>query len=211
MTKKVEIKANILKNFIENAPFDGWNENNIASTIKAEGLEEGYAEVLFPEGIRSLNNDIAKQCASLVNKQIKGLNLKGLRVPEKVEKLCHLKILTYHEIFGGNKEALKKYFASSLNPNNTLNSFKYIFEFSSDVWNFLGDKSTDFSYYTKRLSLSKIYSEAALYSLSDESEGLELTAQFLKRTIDGLMKFHRLKQKFLDIIPSNRIFKRKRA
>lgn len=55
------------------------------------------------------------------------------------------------------------------------------------IWRAIGDRSADFSWYTKRASLAAIYGATMLYWLRDDSEGAEETLRFLDRRIEALM------------------------
>lgn len=199
--KKNQNKEKLLARFIENTPFIGWNIENLEKSCEELELGHDYHEIIFPAGLHDISQYISDECNKNSFKKLEKQDLNNLRISEKVEIALHTKIMEYHN-FLGNKEALKKFLGYSIAPTNIGNSSKNIFNFSNDVWRMLEDKSTDFSYYTKRLSMSGIYSKAFLYSISDESPELENTRKFLKRTIDGLMKFHKLKSKVLNLLPN---------
>ncbi len=55
------------------------------------------------------------------------------------------------------------------------------------IWRAIGDRSADFSWYTKRASLGAVYGATLLYWLNDDSEDDARTAEFLDRRIEALM------------------------
>lgn len=57
---------------------------------------------------------------------------------------------------------------------------------SDDIWYLAGDKSVDFSWYTKRASLSVIYSTSELFMTNDKSPGFVDTHSFMLRRLDEL-------------------------
>jgi ubiquinone biosynthesis protein COQ9 len=61
------------------------------------------------------------------------------------------------------------------------------------MWRAAGDRSSDFSYYTKRATLAGVYGATFAYWLSDSSEGHQATWTFLGHRIDNVMQFERLK------------------
>ena len=61
------------------------------------------------------------------------------------------------------------------------------------MWRAAGDKSSDFSYYTKRAMLSGVYGATFLYWLSDASEGNSATWAFLDKRIDNVMQIERFR------------------
>ena len=59
----------------------------------------------------------------------------------------------------------------------------------------LGDTSTDINWYTKRATLSGVYSATVLYWLGDDSPGNAATWDFLDRRIDDVMSIEKMKAK----------------
>ena len=64
------------------------------------------------------------------------------------------------------------------------------------IWTALGDSSRDVNWYTKRLTLSAVYSATVLYWLGDQSEGHADTWAFLDRRIEDVMRFEKAKADF---------------
>jgi ubiquinone biosynthesis protein COQ9 len=60
----------------------------------------------------------------------------------------------------------------------------------------IGDKSTDFSFYTKRFSLAAVYSSTLLFWLNDTSSDQEETSFFLDRRLNDISKISNLKKPF---------------
>ena len=63
------------------------------------------------------------------------------------------------------------------------------------MWNALEDTSTDSNWYTKRATLSAVYSSTILFWLGDESLGSKDTWDFLDRRIKNVMAFEKTKAK----------------
>ncbi|MDP2738975.1 MAG: COQ9 family protein, partial [Pseudorhodobacter sp.] len=66
---------------------------------------------------------------------------------------------------------------------------------SDAIWRALGDSSQDFNWYSKRLSLSAVYSACVLYWMGDSSEGRRDTLEFIDRRIENVMQFEKVKGK----------------
>lgn len=65
-------------------------------------------------------------------------------------------------------------------------------ELCDDIWWRAGDTSTDFNWYTKRISLAAIYSATELFMLQDKSPNFQETEQFLDRRLQDLQGFPQL-------------------
>ena len=68
------------------------------------------------------------------------------------------------------------------------------------MWRAAGDRSSDFSYYTKRATLAGVYGATFAYWLSDSSEGHAATWTFLDNRIDNVMQFEKFKGAAKDAI-----------
>ena len=204
-------KKQVKHEFLNNLAFDGWNQAALEKAVESLGKEKIYAEILFPGGIKEFTKFFADECNEKLEERAKDILATEMRLSEKVEEIIFEKIKIYHDEIG-SLSGVQKFSGYCACPNNLTFTMQNIYEFSSEVWYMLKDKSTDFSYYTKRISLGTIYSNCFLYSISDDSENLEKTRAYIKRNIDGLMKFNKLKQKFKNLTPSSKFeFKNKSA
>ncbi len=60
------------------------------------------------------------------------------------------------------------------------------------IWRAAGDRSADFSWYTKRLILAGVYGATLLRWLTDASEDDQATLAFLDRRLDGVARLGKL-------------------
>ena len=63
------------------------------------------------------------------------------------------------------------------------------------IWHAAGDRSADFSWYTKRAILAAVYSATVLYWLRDTSEDDAATLAFLDRRLAGVGRIGRLRRR----------------
>jgi ubiquinone biosynthesis protein COQ9 len=184
-----------MQSFLKNAVFEGWGNTNFNKTA-AELFEYGYIEAIFPDGINSFNQYVISLIDDAFVRNIKKIDISKLKHREKVSNILNIRIKTLHDFFGStpkSKEVFKKFIANfSLQPVKAITSH---FEAVDSFWHLAGDKSADFSYYTKRLTLSYIYSSAIIYSLNDASENFTDTQKFIERRIDDVMKINNIKAK----------------
>jgi ubiquinone biosynthesis protein COQ9 len=87
----------------------------------------------------------------------------------------------------GHKEAVGRAIALLSLPQNAPVAARTAFRTVDTIWRAIGDRSSDFSWYTKRASLGAIYAATLLYWLNDDSEDDARTAAFLDRRIEALM------------------------
>lgn len=69
-------------------------------------------------------------------------------------------------------------------PSYVPNSLKELARLSDEIWFLSGDKSVDSSWYTKRATLSMIYTSTELFMTNDASPNFVDTKQFLSRRLE---------------------------
>lgn len=67
-------------------------------------------------------------------------------------------------------------------------SLRELGSLSDEIWYLAGDTAVDFSYYTKRASLSTVYASTELFMTTDTSTDFALTEEFLERRLDAVQK-----------------------
>ena len=71
-------------------------------------------------------------------------------------------------------------------PSHVSPSLAELARLADEIWHLAGDKSVDFSWYTKRATLSAVYSSAELYMTTDKSAAFADTEHFVDRRLEDL-------------------------
>jgi hypothetical protein len=74
-----------------------------------------------------------------------------------------------------------------------LQGIKSCYKIADFIWYELNDQSTDFNFYTKRMTLSKIILRSSLVFVKDESQNFNKTKNFVDSQIAKVMKFEKCK------------------
>jgi ubiquinone biosynthesis protein COQ9 len=98
----------------------------------------------------------------------------------RVEALTWERLIANKDVIHRWQEAL----AIMAQPSNVPASLKELAMLSDEIWFLSGDTSVDHSWYTKRASLSTIYSTSELFMTNDRSPGFIETNSFLRRRIE---------------------------
>ncbi len=93
------------------------------------------------------------------------------------------------------KEAIRRALAVLALPQNARAAAACTARTVDAIWHAAGDRSADFSWYTKRAILAVIYSATILYWLRDTSEDDAATLAFLDRRLAGLGRVYRLRKR----------------
>jgi ubiquinone biosynthesis protein COQ9 len=60
-------------------------------------------------------------------------------------------------------------------PQNVGSALTELHKLSDEIWYLAGDRSVDFSWYTKRATLSTVYASTELFMTTDKSENFKDT------------------------------------
>ena len=197
-----ENKQRILAEFLQICKFDGWNEKSLQKAIKNCAISENFLPLIFE------NN-----CLSLAEFYIESYNQKAAEKILNVENFSSKKIrdkirLSLYERFEveiNNKIQLQRLINFYLNPKNFLSinfgprpmiaALKASYLVADSIWKNINDQSTDFNFYTKRLTLAKIILRSLDVFVKDESPFFQKTKDFIDLEIDSVMRFEKHKSK----------------
>jgi ubiquinone biosynthesis protein COQ9 len=111
----------------------------------------------------------------------------------KVRDRIRSMILYRLEVTTPAREAVRKALAILAMPQNLGLGLRTGWRSADVMWRLAGDTATDYNHYTKRLTLSGVYTTTLLAWLDDESEGFADTAAFLDRRLGDVLKFEKWK------------------
>jgi ubiquinone biosynthesis protein COQ9 len=92
-----------------------------------------------------------------------------------------------------DKEAVHRGATLFALPMHAADGAKLVWGTVDQIWDALGDTSDDVNWYTKRATLSGVYSATVLYWLGDNSADHEKTWEFLDRRIEDVMRIEKVK------------------
>jgi ubiquinone biosynthesis protein COQ9 len=95
------------------------------------------------------------------------------------------------EVLAPYKEAARRAAAFLSQPQNATLAAKLLMTTVDAIWRAAGDRSSDFSYYTKRAMLAGVYGTTLAYWFSDSSDGHSSTWTFLGHRIDNVMQIEK--------------------
>jgi ubiquinone biosynthesis protein COQ9 len=92
-----------------------------------------------------------------------------------------------------HKDAARRAAAFLAQPQNAPLAASLMMRSVDLMWRAAGDRSSDFSYYTKRALLAGVYGATLVHWLSDSSEAHADTWTFLDRRIEDVMQIEKLR------------------
>ena len=182
MSEDIRIKDKIIASALKNINFDGWSEKSILSGFEECNVDKSKYIDFFPNGILDAILHFASYTDRLMLEKYKKTKLDLDRVPEKIKFL----LIARFEILNPNKEAVRKSLVIASLPQNAKFAIKSLYETTDVIWRTLGDKATDFSFYTKRGTLAGVYSSTLMSWLGSYDPNLKKLEEFLDRRLDNV-------------------------
>ncbi len=194
MTKtdpSLKARRALLKAALLHAPFDGWTSSVLKQAAKDAKLPGGAEELYFPGGPLEMIEFWNAECDYQVKKDLAKLDLPNMRIRDKVTA----GVLSRFYAIGPHEEAARRAIARTALPDGLSLSPKILWAASDMIWRAIGDKSTDFNYYTKRTTLSAVISTSLAAWLSDDDPHKGKARKFLDARIENVMQFEKAKFK----------------
>lgn len=183
-------KSRLLGAALAHVPFDGWSDVTLRAAVADSGTAAGLAAGLFPRGGIDLAAAYHKWGDQSLRAELAQADLSALRFRERVTQAVRLRL----ELV--DKEAVRRGVALFALPQHALEGAALIWGTADTIWTALNDTSRDINWYSKRATLSAVYSSTVLYWMGDSSEGNAETWAFLDRRIENVMQFEKIKAGF---------------
>jgi len=168
--------------------FDGWSPATFAAACADADVDPQFAESLFPRGAVDLALAYHARGDAEMVARIKREPLDGLRFRDRVAAAVRYRLEAVED-----KEAVRRGTTLFALPMYAADGARAVWGTADLIWDTLGDSSDDFNWYSKRATLSGVYSATVLYWLGDSSEDHAETWAFLDRRIDDVMKIEKVK------------------
>ncbi len=177
---------------------NGWSEN-ILDDLAKNKINSSDLLALFAGSYKNLLKFSLEDVNSKLRHNVKNINIINFPLHKRIKKILikRLEILEKDKIF------YKKTFYHLLLPHNSRILRYVLFKSVDEMWYLAGDNSTDFNYYTKRLILSGIYTNALLIFFN---KNLEAAEKNIDKNLSKVSKIPKFKNKFLFIKENFPIF-----
>lgn len=171
------------------------NINSIHNLMmQTKEWDRHYVDIIIPNGIRDVINAFDEALNRKADAIIQSSIQNYTSVRSKVAAAVMTKINLYHDNVN-RKELLCKMVKLLHKPQYLCLKGSNAYKTADMIWYAIGDKSTDFNYYTKRIILTPIYAGALSISAKDDSHHLIKTEYFVQKQINKTRHIHNIKQK----------------
>ncbi|KAA5604339.1 COQ9 family protein [Roseospira marina] len=185
------IRDAIVEHALIHVAFDGWSPKTLRAAAADAGFEPSQGDRAFPGGAV----DAVAHWCDLADRRMEAAlhehGTEGLRLHERVGLAIRLRL----EQWDMDREAVRRGVALLSLPSNARTSLRCTYRTVDTIWWAVGDASTDFNFYTKRLQLAGVYSAVLLYWLDDSSEESAETWAFLERRLNDIVRLHKARHR----------------
>jgi len=172
-------------------PTLGWTLAALRRALREGGGDARDADLLFPGGTAEMVEAFIDLADRRMAAAGAAADLSALRVPARVRALIALRL---HDL-RPHREAVRRAAAFLALPGNARLAARCTARTVDAIWHAAGDRSADFSWYTKRAILAVVYGTTLLFWLRDAGEDDAATLAFLDRRLAGVGRVTRLRRR----------------
>ncbi len=181
-------KHRLLDAALLHVPFDGWTPASFDAAIADTGIDPGLARAVCPRGAVDLALAFHDRGDSAMLERITGTDLAEMRFRDRIAAAVRFRLEEVED-----KELVRRGMTLFSLPQYAADGTRAIWNTCGLIWEALGDNSEDVNWYTKRVTLSGVYSSTLLFWLGDDSPNHQATWEFLDRRIDNVMQIEKIK------------------
>lgn len=189
------LRDRLIEATLPHIPFDGWSTSAMRAGARGIGMSDEDARDLFPGGTRDMIRHFSRWADRRMMAGLDAADLSEMRIHERVTIAVELRL----EALEAHKEAVRRGLSWLAMPQNAMLGARLLYRTVDDIWYAVGDRSADFSFYTKRGLLAGVVGSTTLFWLDDTSEGGTETSAFLDRRIADVMRIHSARRRTDDI------------
>jgi ubiquinone biosynthesis protein COQ9 len=166
---------------LPHVPFDGWTYGAVRRGLASIGAAADDAALLFPGG----SGDMIEAFCDWSDRQMEQ-PASSLDPASPLHKRVRAVISLRLQQNRPHKEAIRRALAHLALPGNARLSAVMTARTVDAIWHAAGDRTADFSWYTKRAILAVVWTATLFYWLRDNGEDEAATLAFLDRRLAGV-------------------------
>ncbi len=183
------------KNFVIK---EGWSKN-LLKKLLSNKVKSSDLIYYFPNGYIDLLELSLTELNKSLEEKINKINIINFSKSKRMKKI----LLARLEILNEEKNFYKKTFNHLILPQNSKIMKKNLYKSVDNMWYLAGDDSTDFNFYTKRLTLAIIYTNALFVFFNKDIEQASIN---IDKNLKRISNIPKLKERFSFLKESLPIF-----
>lgn len=182
------IQDQILLRTLDDVPFDGWSLEVVENAAAQEGFEADTVRAVFPGDLGDALVHFSNYADRLMLEKLETLDKDSLRIRDRIRA----GVMSRFEVLEPHKEAVRLSLPYWARPFAQMRGGKIVWRSADVIWNWAGDTSDDYNYYTKRTLLSGILMSSTPVWLGDSEPSLQKTRNFVDKRIENVMQFGKI-------------------
>ena len=183
-----DLRETLLDAALMHVPFDGWSQASLDAACADAGVDAALARAVFPRGAVDLALAYHRRGDAAMLARLAETDLSALRFRDRIASAVRFRLEAVED-----RELVRRGMTLFALPHHATDGARALWSTADHIWTALGDSSQDVNWYTKRATLSAVYSATVLYWLGDDSEEQAATWAFLDRRIENVMQFEKVK------------------
>ncbi|KFP26151.1 hypothetical protein N325_00346, partial [Colius striatus] len=184
-----QLQHRILTAALEFVPEHGWTAEAIAEGAKTLGLSVAAAGMFHSDGSELILHFVSEcnsKLSQLLEEEEKLVQL-GKAEKKPTDQFLRDAVESRLRMLIPYIDKWPQALSILLLPHNIPSSLNLLTSMIDDIWQYAGDQSTDFNWYTRRAVLTGIYNTTELVMLQDSSPDFEETWRFLENRVADAM------------------------
>ena len=183
-----DMQAQLLAAALPHVAFDGWSETSLRAACQDLSITRQMAALACPRGAIDLAIRFHHDGDDAMQVVLQKTDINAMKIREKITFSVRARLDAIRD-----KEAVRRGATLMALPQHAAEGAGLVWGTCDRIWAAIGDSSADVNWYTKRLTLSRVYSATVLYWLGDNSPNHQDTWTFLDRRIENVMQFEKFK------------------
>ena len=183
MTDNENLRERLIDAAIAHVPFDGWCDKALAAAAQDLGVDAALARNAFSGGAIEMIEFHSQLADRRMVADFEQADKTGLKLREKVALAIRLRLAAN----AAHREAIRRALTILALPVHAPLAARLLYRTVDAIWYGIGDRSTDYNFYTKRMLLAGVYSTTLLHWINDKSPECTETWAFLDRRIAEVM------------------------
>ena len=183
-----DMQAQLLAAALPHVAFDGWSETSLRAACQDLSITRQMAALACPRGAIDLAIRFHHDGDEAMQVVLQKTDINAMKIREKITFSVRARLDAIRD-----KEAVRRGATLMALPQHAAEGAGLVWGTCDRIWAAIGDSSADVNWYTKRLTLSSVYSATVLYWLGDNSPNHHDTWTFLDRRIENVMQFEKFK------------------
>jgi ubiquinone biosynthesis protein COQ9 len=175
----------LIEAMLPDVAFDGWSRPVIRAGARRIEMSPEEAAALFPRGAPDLAIAFSRWADRRMLDWYEAAPPEAAGTAARVKRALELRF----EVVAPWREAVRRALSVMALPPHAVLGMRLVYDTVDGIWYAAGDTATDFSFYTKRMTLAGVYAAALMYWLDDRSEDFAETRAFIDRRLADVARF----------------------